>query len=459
MDKNIKPAARIKGKIKLLGDKSISHRAAILASLCKGDVTISNYSTSDEFTSTLNCLRQYGVQIEKVEDAENTMVIHGQGLEGLMQPEQPLEAGNSSATVRLLMGLAASCPFETRFDGSEKLKARPMLRVIEPLEKMGAVIESDNFRVPITIAGGNLEGIRYMMPLSTSQVKGAILTAGMYAKGTTELIERIPCRDHFERLMSYMGIKFKKEKIQPAPNKVDDEFERRLKKLNKNAVLEPRGGLYTLPGGQVPTVHGPIEIPGDISAAALFVAAAVLIKNSDLAIEDVCLNQTRIGFLDILGKMRANVTFETTGRHGFEPTGRITAGHGLLKGRRIVGETIPSIIDELPIMAVIATQAEGTTVIRDAFELRHKETDRIKMVVANLRKMGARIGELEDGMAIDGGTELEGAEISTFGDHRIAMAFAIAGLVANGETIIKDADCVATSHPTFWEDLDSIVEY
>jgi 3-phosphoshikimate 1-carboxyvinyltransferase len=221
-------------------------------------------------------------------------------------------------------------------------------------------------------------------------------------------------------------------------------------------VLEPRGEIFTLRGGQKLQAGKTLEIPGDISAAALFTAAAVLIKGSDLTINNVCLNPTRIGFLDILEKMRANVKFEADSKMGYEPTGFITAGYNPLKGRRIVGETIPTIIDELPIMAIIATQAQGTTVIRDAFELRHKETDRIKVVVANLRKMGARIGELEDGMAIDGGTELEGAEITTYGDHRIAMAFAIAGLIARGETVIRDSECVATSHPSFWEDLDSI---
>ena len=461
MDKIIKPAKRVAGKIRLLGDKSISHRAAILGALANGDTTLVNYSTSQEFKATLQCLAQLGVDIEYAEETEQpTIVIHGKGIEGLTQPERPLDAGNSSATVRLLMGLAAACPFEIEFTGSEKLKGRPMLRVIEPMEKMGATVESDNFRVPVKILGGSLQGIRYIMPLSTSQVKGAVLTAGMFAEGKTELIERIPSRDHFERLMVQMGMKFKKEKIQPPqPKDEDDELERRLKKLTKNNVLEPRGDMYILEGGQRPQPGMNLEIPGDISASALFTAAAVLVKNSDLVIEDVCLNPTRIGFLDILDKMRAVITFEANSRRGYEPIGTITAKNGPLKGRRIVGETIPTIIDELPIMAIIATQAQGTTVIRDAFELRHKETDRIKVVVSNLRKMGARIGELEDGMAIDGGTELEGAEITTYGDHRIAMAFAIAGLVARGETVIKDAECVTTSHPSFWEDLESIVEY
>lgn len=459
MDKLIKPATRVSGKISFPGDKSISHRVAILASLAKGDTTMVNSSTSQEFESTLNCLRQYGVQIVKPEDDDNKLIIQGKGLEGLSQPEGTIDAGASSATVRLLLGLAAACPFESHFDGSNRLRLRPMLRVIEPLEKMGAKIESENFRVPISVTGGNLQAIKYIMPLSTSQVKGAVFTAGLYAKGETELIERIPSRDHFERLMTLMKIKFKKEKVKPVQPKLNDEFERRLKKLNKTAIVEPRGGLYTMSGGQTPTSVEVIEIPGDISAAALFVAASVLVRNSELVISNVCLNPTRIGFLDILGKMRANISFEVTERKGFEPTGTIIASYGPLKGRRIVGDTIPSIIDELPIMAIVATQAQGTTVIRDAFELRHKETDRIKTVVTNLRKMGARIGELEDGMAIDGGTELEGAEIITHGDHRIAMAFAIAGLIAKGETLIKDAECVNTSHPNFWEDLESVVEY
>ena len=461
MDKIIKPASRIRGRISFPGDKSISHRTAILAALGKGDTTIVNYSTSQEFESTLNVLRQYGIEIEKPEDDKNTLIIHGKGLEGFSKPEGMLDAGNSSATVRLLLGVAAALPFESKFGGSERLKARPMLRVIEPLEKMGAKIESDSFRVPLSVTGGNLQAIKYIMPLSTSQVKGAIFSAGIFADGVTELIERIPSRDHFERLMSLMGIKFKKEKVQPVQIKPEDEFERRLRKLTKanTITIEPRGSLFTLPGGQLPQTNHTIEIGGDISTAALFVAAAVLVNGSELIIDNVCLNPTRIGFLEILVKMRANIKSEITERRGYEPVGTITTISSKLKGRRIVGETIPSIIDELPMMAVIATQAQGTTVIRDAFELRHKETDRIKTVVTNLRKMGARIGELEDGMAIDGGTELEGAEISTHGDHRIAMAFAVAGLVARGETVIKDAECVATSHPTFWEDLESVVEF
>lgn len=457
MDKIIKPATRVYGKIALPGDKSISHRAMILSSLCKGDTTLINYSKSQEFESTLRCLGQYGVKWDKPDD--NTLVVHGRGLEGLSKPDDVLDAGNSSATVRLLLGLAAACPFESHFDGSPRLKLRPMLRVIEPLEKMGARIESDNFRVPVRVEGSDLKAIRYIMPLSTSQVKGAVLTAGLFADGKIELIERFPSRDHFEKLMDLMKIKYTKERIRPTPTKVTDEFERRLKKKNKSIFDDPRGDLFCLQGGQTPTAGMTIEIPGDISAAAMFVVAAVLVNNSELVVKDVCLNPTRIGFLDILIKMRANLKFEATGYKGREPVGTIVAKTGPLKGRRIVGEMIPTIIDELPIMAVIATQAHGTTVIRDAFELRHKETDRIKIIVTNLRKMGARIGELDDGMAIDGGTRLEGAEITTYGDHRIAMAFAIAGLVAKGETIIKDAECVATSHPTFWEDLESLAEY
>ncbi|MCD6161611.1 MAG: 3-phosphoshikimate 1-carboxyvinyltransferase [candidate division Zixibacteria bacterium] len=459
MDKIIKPVSKVSGKISFTGDKSVSHRAAIIASVAKGDTTIVNYSASDEFESTLSCLRQYGIEIEKPETEQNTLIIHGKGLEGFSKPDKELDAGNSAATVRLMLGLSAVLPFESTFNGTGRLKTRPMLRVIEPLEKMGAQIESNNFRAPITVNGGNLNAIKYIMPLSTSQVKGTVFLAGFFADGNTELIERIPSRDHFERLMSLMKIKFKKEKVQPPQPKADDEFERRLRKLSRSQIIEERGFLYTLPGKQQPVSNLTLEIPGDISAAALFVAAAILVKNSDLTIENIGLNPSRIGFLDILSKMRANIKFEANKKMGYEPAGFIKASHAPLKGRRIVGEIIPSIIDELPIMAIIATQAQGTTVIRDAFELRHKETDRIKTVVSNLRKMGARIGELEDGMAIDGGTDLEGAEIITHGDHRIAMAFAMAGLIAKGKTIIKDAECVVTSHPTFWEDLESVVKH
>jgi 3-phosphoshikimate 1-carboxyvinyltransferase len=453
MDKIIKPATKIRGRMTLPGDKSICHRAAILSALCKGDTIITNPSPCLEFKTTLECLSQFGLQWEIAENG--SLVIHGQGVEALSKPAAAVNTGDSSVTARLLMGLAAGCSFETNFEGSPKLRGQPMLRVIEPLEKMGARIISDNTRLPIRIEGGNLKADRYVMPISNSQVKGAVFLAGLNAEGTTELIERYQSRDHIERLFGFMGIRFSKEKFKPPTPKIGDEFERRLKKA-QGIVDDPRGDLFKLPGQQVPAAGLTVEVPGDLSAAAMFVAAAILARGSEIKIDNVGLNPTRRGFLEILSKMRANLKYEVTSMKNNEPFGTITAGYAPLKGRRIVGEMIPVIIDELPLMAIIATQAQGTTVIRDAFELRQKETDRIKLVVTNLRKMGARIGELEDGMAIDGGVDLEGAEISSYGDHRIAMAFAIAGLVARGETVIKDAECVATSYPSFWDDLASL---
>jgi 3-phosphoshikimate 1-carboxyvinyltransferase len=456
MDKIIKPAHKLRGRMTLPGDKSICHRASILGALVKGDTIITNPSPSQEFKYTLECLSQFGVNWEYNE--AGNLVIHGQGIEGLKKPESVVNAGDSSVTARLLMGLAAGCPFETQFDGSPKLRAQPMLRVIEPLQKMGAEIECENNRLPVRIKGGNLKAERYIMPLSNSQVKGAVFLAGLNADGTTELIERFQSRDHMERLLNFMSVRFSKEKFKPPAPKIADEFERRLKKA-KGIVDDQRGDMFKLPGRQLPAAGLTIEVPGDLSAAAMFVAAGVLARGSDIKIDNIGLNPTRRGFLEILSKMRANLKFEVGVMKNNEPFGAISASYGPLKGRRIVGEMIPTIIDELPLMAVIATQAQGTTVIRDAFELRSKETDRIKAVVTNLRKMGARIGELEDGMAIDGGTALEGAEISSYGDHRIAMAFTIAGLVAKGETVIKDAECVATSYPSFWVDLDSMIQH
>lgn len=456
MDKIIKPAHKLRGRMTLPGDKTICHRAAILAALAKGDTTITNPSPSHEFKYTLDCLSQFGVGWEYNEAGH--LVIHGQGIEGLKKPESTINAGDSSVTARLLMGLAAGCPFETEFDGTPKLRAQPMLRVIDPLQKMGAEIESDNNHLPIRLKGGNLHAERYIMPLSNSQVKGAVFLAGLNAEGTTELVERFQSRDHMERLLNFMGVRFTKEKFKPPAPKIADEFERRLKKA-KGIVDDLRGEMFKLPGRQLPNGGLTIEVPGDLSAAAMFVAAGVLARGSDIKIDNVGLNPTRRGFLEILSKMRANLKYEVAAIKNNEPFGSIAASYGPLKGRRIVGEMIPTIIDELPLMAVIATQAQGTTVIRDAFELRSKETDRIKAVVSNLRKMGARIGELEDGMAIDGGATLEGAEINSYGDHRIAMAFSIAGLVARGETVIKDAECVATSYPSFWDDLTVISQH
>jgi 3-phosphoshikimate 1-carboxyvinyltransferase len=449
MDKVINPVKSIKATVKLPGDTAISHRAALLASICNGPVEIKNYSTGLECRTTLDCLAQLGVEMEH---EEGTLVIHGKGLPGIQKPDGPINVKNSAPTARMLCGILAAADFESELVCGEAICNLPMRRVIEPLKKMGAEIESDNHKMPLKIKGTKLNGIRYAMPVSSSQVKGTLLMAGLLADGKTEIIERIPSRDHFERLLTYFGIKLKKSRVEPKPA-YEDPLIRRFKKETGVVSPDVKGDMITIMGGQEISQRS-LTIPGDISSAAYFIIAGLLVKDSEVKVENVSLNATRIGFVDVLQKMRAPITVEQVGEMGFEPYGTIEIKSAEIKGRRMVGELIPSIIDELAVMAIVSAAAQGTSVIRDAYELRNQKIDRIKSIATNLRKMGIKVGELDDGMAIDGGTGLEGAEIESFGDHRIAMSFAVAGLIANGPTVIKDAECVEISYPGFWEDFD-----
>ncbi len=449
MDKVINPIKSLRATVRLPGDTAISHRAALLASICNGPVEIKNYSTGLECRTTLDCLTQLGVEMEH---DENNLVIHGKGLAGIEHPDGPINVKNSAATARMLCGILAAADFESELVCGESICNLPMRRVIEPLKKMGAEIESDNYKMPLKIKGAKLQGIKYAMPVSSSQVKGTLLLAGLLADGKTEIIERIPSRDHFERLLTYFGIKLKKSRIEPKPSN-EDPLIRRFKK--ETGVVSPdlKGDMITIMGGQQ-IAEKSLTIPGDISSAAYYIIAGLLVKNSVVKVENVSLNATRMGFVEVLQKMRAPITVEQVGEMGFEPYGTIEITSAEIKGRRMVGELIPSIIDELSVMAVVSAAAQGTSVIRDAYELRNQKIDRIKSIATNLRRMGIKVGELDDGMAIDGGTGLEGAEIDSFGDHRIAMSFAVAGLIANGPTVIKDAECVDISYPGFWDDFD-----
>lgn len=452
MDKVVNPVRSLKATVSLPGDSAISHRAAFLASLCKGPVEIRNYSRGQECRATLDCLSGLGVDMEWNED---TLIIHGKGSAGLLQPEGPLDVGASAPTARLICGILAACDFESEIVCGEAICNLPMRRVIEPLEKMGAVINSENQRMPLRIKGSKLQGIRYFMPVTSAQVKGTLLLAGLLANGTTEIIERLPSRDHLERLLRYFDIKLKKTRVEPKPSD-EDPLIRRFKKETGKVSPDIRGDMISIKGGQE-IAQKPIVIPGDISSASYYIIAGLLVKNSEVEVVNVSLNPTRLGFVEVLQKMRAPITVDKTGEYGFEPVGSIAIKSAEIKGRRMVGELIPSIIDELPVMAVVAAAAQGTSVIRDAYELRNQKIDRIKCIAANLRKMGIKVGELDDGMAIDGGTGLEGAEIESFGDHRIAMSFAVAGLIANGPTVIKDAECVEMTYPGFWDDFDRFV--
>jgi 3-phosphoshikimate 1-carboxyvinyltransferase len=454
MDKTINPTRNLKGTIRVPGDSPISHRAAFLSALCTGPVEITNYSTGLESQSALTCLQQLGLEIESRPE-ENKTIINGKGLAGIIQPTEPIDVKTSVIAARMICGVLGSCDFESEVVCDEMIANLPMRRVIEPLEQMGAKIESTNYRFPLKVKGGKLAGIRYAMPVSSSQVKGAMLIAGLVADGATEIIERIPSRDHFERLLAYFGIKIKKSRVEPKPSN-EDPLTKRFKKAAGIVSPDIKGDMISIRGGQK-LVQKPIIIPGDLSAASYWIIAGLLVDGSEIKVEDVGLNPTRLGFVEVLKKMKAPIIVRQNGEYGFEPYGAIEIKSSPIKGRRMVGELIPTIIDELPVMAIVAAAAQGTSVIRDAYELRHQKTDRIKTIAANLRKMGVKVGELEDGLAIDGGTELEGAEIETFGDHRIAMSFAIAALIAKTPSVIKDAECVEVSYPGFWDDFDKLV--
>jgi 3-phosphoshikimate 1-carboxyvinyltransferase len=452
MDKIINPAKNLKGIIRVPGDNPISHRIAFLSAICEGPVEIRNFSQGLEPQTALDCISQLGAEVERLDDK---IIIHGKGLQNISKPESPIDIKTSVLGARLICGILAACDFETELVADEILGNLPMRRVIEPLEQMGAKIESNNFRFPLKIKGGNLRGIRYAMPVPSSQVKGALLIAGLAAQGTTEIIERMPSRDHFERLLAFYGIKLKKSKVEPKASN-EDPLAKRFKKAAGIVSPDIKGDMISIQGGQKP-IPKPLIIPGDISAASYFIIAGLLVNNSEIRVEDVGLNPTRLGFVEVLKKMKAPITVRQTGEYGFEPVGTIEIKSANIKGRRMVGELIPSIIDELPVMAIVAAAAQGTSVIRDAYELRHQKTDRIKTIATNLRRMGVKVGELEDGLAIDGGSELGGAEIETFGDHRMAMSFAVAALIAKGQSVIKDAECVDVSYPHFWDDFDRLV--
>jgi len=451
MDKVINPITKLRATVKLPGDTAISHRAALVASLCEESVQIKNFAPGKECMTTLDCLTQLGVEWELDGSA---LTVHAKGIGGLKQPEGPLNVGNSMPTARMICGILAATNFETELICGEDICSLPMRRITEPLGIMGAEIESTNFKMPLKIRGAKLKGARYAMPVSSSQVKGTLLLAGLLAEGVTEIIERIPSRDHVERLLTYFGVKMKKSRVEPKPSD-EDPLIKRFKKETGNVSPDIKGDMYSIKGGQK-LLPKPLRVPGDVSSAAYFIIAGLLVKDAVVRVEDVNLNPTRMGFADVLEKMRAPITVEQKGEFGFEPYGVVEIKSAQIKGRRMVGELIPSIIDELPVMSIVAAAAQGTSVIRDAYELRNQKVDRIKSISANLRKMGVKVGELDDGMAIDGTTSLEGAEIDTFGDYRIAMAFAIAGLIANGPTVIKDAECVDAIYPGFWDELDRI---
>ncbi|MCS6817829.1 MAG: 3-phosphoshikimate 1-carboxyvinyltransferase [Blastocatellia bacterium] len=429
-------AKRLVGELRMPGDKSLSHRAALCAALSEGVSRLQNFSPSLDCERTLACLRALGVPIE-VADAEEGMVVvvRGMGLEGFTQPQHVLDAGNSGSTIRMLAGILAGQRFESTITGDMSLQRRPMDRIVHPLRLMGASVRAREERyAPLTICGGSLRPIWYRMPVASAQVKSCVLLAGLFASGTTTVEEAVPTRDHTEIMLAEFG-----------------------------ARVNSSGGIISVVGR--PQLRArEYRIAGDISSAAFFIAGALALSGSHLLVRDVLLNPTRTGFLDVLRQWGARIEIENVRRWHGEPVGdvRVVSPPRAERGRAeplvLSGALIPKVIDEIPVLAVLATQMPGGMLVREATELRVKESDRIRVLVENLRRMGAQVIEYADGFAVAGPQALRGAEIEHEGDHRLAMAFAIAGLLAEGETIIRDPEVAAISFPAFFRLLEQIVE-
>jgi 3-phosphoshikimate 1-carboxyvinyltransferase len=429
MKLQISPVHTIRGHITIPGDKSISHRALMLGAIAQGETRIRGLAPGEDVRSTLRCLRQLGAAIQ---EKESEILMQGDGLNSLQQSETILDAGNSGTTMRLLAGILATQPFATTITGDASLRRRPMRRIIEPLTKMGAKITAqENGCAPLTISGGGLTGIHYTLPVASAQVKSCVLFAGLGAEEETVVEELIPTRDHSEKLLRMMGANI---------SVVRDQF-------SGSSKISIRAG----------ELHGcEIAAPGDFSSAAFFIAAALLLPESELVIENVGVNPTRTGFLEVVRKMGAGIEISNVRNEADEPVAHLLIRHHALRGMTISGYRVPLLIDEVPILAVLATQAEGETRIRDAQELRVKESDRLAALAQNLRAMGANVEELPDGLVIFGPTPLHGATIDSHGDHRIAIAFAIAGLVADSPTTILGAECADISFPGFFEVMKNV---
>lgn len=419
------PARALRGEIAVPGDKSISHRSIMLGSIARGVTTVSGFLRGEDNIATLDAFRAMGVQVH---DDGETLRIEGKGLHGLTEAEDVIDCGNSGTSIRLLTGLMAAQRFYTVLTGDRYLRRRPMRRVVEPLSRMGACIHGrDNGeKAPLAIVGRPLTGIAYDSPVASAQVKSALMLAGLYADGATRVTEPHLSRDHSERMFRHFG-----------------------------ARLETDAAGVTVYGGH--ELDGrDIVVPGDISSAAFFLVAALIVPGSELLIRGVGVNPTRTGILDILAAMGGSVELLDQREVSGEPVADLLVRSSALKGIEIGGDVVPRAIDEFPVICVAAALAEGTTVIRDARELRVKETDRIAAMAANLRAAGATITETADGMIIEGTGRLNGVTVESFGDHRIAMSMLVAGLATSGAITVSDTECIATSFPTFTALLDKV---
>lgn len=418
----------LKGSFELIGDKSISHRAIMFSSIAKGNNKISNFLMGQDCLSTISCFRQMGIDIN-IEGKD--VFVKGNGLRGLKRPNNILDVGNSGTTIRLMMGILAGNEFDSTLIGDESIGKRPMKRVTDPLRLMGCNIEGkeDGNYTPIKIYGGNLCKIDYKMPVASAQVKSAIILASLYADGQSTIYEKSKSRNHTEIMLNSFGANITVDNLT----------------INVNPVEE----LYS----------EDIYVPGDISSAAFIIVGALITEGSEVLIKNVGLNETRTGIIDVVKSMNGNIEILDTNIVGGELVGNLLIKYSPnLNATTIDKEIIPRLIDEIPVICVLATQAEGTTIIKDAKELKVKESNRIKAMVDNLKSMGADIEELEDGMIIKGKTKLKGAKIQTFKDHRIAMAFSIANLISDGGVELDDGECINISFPGYFDLLKRLSE-
>ena len=427
MNAVIKPSGKLRGEITVPGDKSISHRSVMLGSIAKGDTRISGFLTGEDCLSTIDCFKKLGIDIE-VNGTDVT--VHGKGLKGLSAPAETLDVGNSGTTLRLMSGILSAQPFTTRLTGDSSIQKRPMGRVASPLGLMGAKITSENEKMtaPLTIEGQSLHGIDYTLPVASAQVKSALILAGLYADGETRITEPEATRDHTEIMLNYLGADIRKE--------------------GDTIVVRPAAELK----------GKDITVPGDISSAAYFIAAALISKDSEVLIKNVGVNPTRTGIITAFKAMGGNIELTNERTVCGEPVADILVRSSRLHGVVIKGAIIPKLIDEIPVIAAAACYASGETVIADAAELRVKESDRIKTMAAELGRMGATVIQTDDGMVILGGIPLHGAVCESYNDHRVAMSVAVAALGAKGETQIKDCGCVDISFPGYFDALMSLRE-
>jgi 3-phosphoshikimate 1-carboxyvinyltransferase len=429
--------AALAGRTSLPGDKSISHRALMLGALASGTSRVRGFLPAGDCLATVGCVRALGVDVERPTPTD--AVIHGRGLGGLRPPSRPLNCVRSGTTMRLLSGILAGQPFASEVTGAPQLLRRPMRRITRPLRSMGAEIEDIEGHGPLSIRPGALQGRDHVLPVASAQVKSAILLAGLYASGQTVVHQPGPARDHTERMLAALL----------KPKAGDENPDEPLVRYTTASVHLDAGRI-----GQMSPMD--LQVPGDLSSAAFLITAALLVPGSEILLEGLGMNPTRTGYLDVLKSMGADIAVLEQAVQEGEPVGTLRIRAGGLNGVEVFGDTVVRMIDEFPILAVAATQAEGTTVVRDAAELRVKETDRIAGIAAALEKMGGAIETRPDGFVVEGPCRLRGAVVDSQGDHRLAMALAVAGLIAEGETVVASADCVSDSFPGFSETLQGL---